>query len=1329
MQMNNLHEFIPHENYNLAAIRARSHSTENVPTSPSLVSHSSTTIHPSDHHSPLTNGNDNVTESDLHHVHLKPCLLHRPSSSVGLKSSNVHGTTSSLSLKNSHFYGLANQPDQTGSISDPLPTSAVRCTTMGSFGSPPLGASPVATLEPRRRLSHVEPLNKRYSQSRSPPPSANIVKTIDHTVYPLLTDDGVPREHTGESADVNSFQLNNQVEHQLSSLHTPSASLDHAVVAALKLRHTLLRSTTTNSTASSSRFTPSYLSDENDAGDDDADDDDCGQNEEEVEGVEDGIGGDEVNSGDDDANQCEPFDSNTLSHSVRLPTQCPDELVHTVEGDAESGYGASCSSSSIRLVNSNFSKRDKRRNKRRTQRRGNNIVPITMDNPSSPTSEAMADDSSELIPGAPVDPVNTDTEPSRGVRRISGRSGVMGHKRNRVRILDGSTTVRGVRHTLGSGDHYLRGSPSHQNGFHSCTEEGRLDKENGSRRPRPFSSYSVTECPQSKSHTQRNVHRFPHRYSFDSAYVSHPLSCNCMHDPSGNCRLEDNRTQRHRVNADSSSPIPDQPLIGLAPGAAMPPPADAVPSASILVSSNLQSSAPSCGIRFTPSTQSSNTTSSKYSHCLLSDHPCPLADACESESVGRSQISRSSAASQSSFHQLACWEEAHDDVPYRPIPSVTMVTSPTESLMTDSHPLQTPVTIQSPMEMSSAFWPTFLDPWQSIAPSLSSPSYVERVHPVASRTLTASNPPFGVCSPGVRQPFIHQSCSVATCRHSSQSSNPSHSSIAGHRAFPSHVNDGMDVSPLGDSQTCVEDIQSVHTSEPSGLISCEHHPRSSMSRESTWHTISPQPARSNKPRGGSQFGAARSNRSFQCGRSQSAMEQRRYSAPVEPHYEVNLASPFDTLSRSSGEAGGPTRVGLVVDNVRFVVDAERLQAHPDTMLGRMLGSQFAEASQLYNTHPTDAACQDSGNSAEGTVGAFSSSSSSSVSTTTTTAASNAVWESRRIGLLRPTPDIMLSRSSNISAQIFRAILDYYLIGHMSCPPGVPVQALKEACDYFMIPFDHRTVRCSNLRAFLHELSNDGAHAMFERFLESHILSLLVQRARLGERECHVVIVTDDETIDWDPEYPPQMPENELHSHIIYSTQMFRFLKYIENREVAKQVLLERGLKKIRIGIEGYPTCKDRVKFRPGGRPEAIYNYVQSPFLRMSWEEEENKSRHVDFQCVKSKSVSDLTTGLEQAVVDPLPPHLVRSPLRGVSPSHEFNVESTSFAVQVDTLDTGEAGGSMVLDGAVESSSPNTDPTELTGDLQSGPSVPLPESDPGTETVLVDGTPDVEDILH
>lgn len=38
--------------------------------------------------------------------------------------------------------------------------------------------------------------------------------------------------------------------------------------------------------------------------------------------------------------------------------------------------------------------------------------------------------------------------------------------------------------------------------------------------------------------------------------------------------------------------------------------------------------------------------------------------------------------------------------------------------------------------------------------------------------------------------------------------------------------------------------------------------------------------------------------------------------------------------------------------------------------------------------------------------------------------------------------------------------------------------------------------------------------------------------------------------------------------VVYSTHLYRFFKYIENRDVAKQLLKERGLKKIRLGIEG-----------------------------------------------------------------------------------------------------------------------------------------------------------------
>merc|ERR1711936_1160092 len=124
------------------------------------------------------------------------------------------------------------------------------------------------------------------------------------------------------------------------------------------------------------------------------------------------------------------------------------------------------------------------------------------------------------------------------------------------------------------------------------------------------------------------------------------------------------------------------------------------------------------------------------------------------------------------------------------------------------------------------------------------------------------------------------------------------------------------------------------------------------------------------------------------------------------------------------------------------------------------------------------------------------------------------------------------------------------------------------------------------------------------------------------------ILVDEDQIDWDEDFPPQMGEE--YTQTIVSTSMYRFFRYVENREVAKVVLRERGLKKVKLGIEGHPTHKEKVKKRPGGRAEVIYNYVQRPFIHMSWEKEEAKSRHVDFQCVKSKSV----TNLAEATADP-----------------------------------------------------------------------------------------------
>uniref|UniRef100_A0A8C5KVI4 BTB domain-containing protein n=1 Tax=Jaculus jaculus TaxID=51337 RepID=A0A8C5KVI4_JACJA len=260
------------------------------------------------------------------------------------------------------------------------------------------------------------------------------------------------------------------------------------------------------------------------------------------------------------------------------------------------------------------------------------------------------------------------------------------------------------------------------------------------------------------------------------------------------------------------------------------------------------------------------------------------------------------------------------------------------------------------------------------------------------------------------------------------------------------------------------------------------------------------------------------------------------------------------------------RVTLIVDNTRFVVDLSIFIAQPNTMLGRMFGS------------------------------------------------------GREYNFTCPIEKGVYEVAEGIGSTVFQAILDYYKTGIIRCPDGISVPELREACDYLCISFEYSTIKCRDLSTLMHELSNNGAHRQFEFYLEEIILPLMVASAQSRERKCHIVLLTDDNVVDWDEEYPPQMREE--YSQIIYSTKLNRCFKYIENRDVAKSVLKERGLKKIRFGIEGYPTYKEKVKKRPGGHPEVIYNYVQRPFIRMSWEEE-RKSRHVDFQCVKSKSITNL----------------------------------------------------------------------------------------------------------
>jgi len=314
------------------------------------------------------------------------------------------------------------------------------------------------------------------------------------------------------------------------------------------------------------------------------------------------------------------------------------------------------------------------------------------------------------------------------------------------------------------------------------------------------------------------------------------------------------------------------------------------------------------------------------------------------------------------------------------------------------------------------------------------------------------------------------------------------------------------------------------------------------------------------------------------GGRRSTRYNRRRHFPSSPKPQSAASTPFGGARAKHGHSFQTNqqspplneKITLVVEDTRFVMEPSLFTQHPDTMLGRMFaGVDYVQVNDRGEYEV-----------AQGT-----------------------------------------------SASTFRAVLDFYQTGVINCPPHCSVQELREACDYFMLPFSATTVKCQNLRELLHELSNEGARDQFEQFLERDILPEMVECASQGDRECHIVILLEDDAIDWDEDFPPPMGEE--YTQTIKSTPMYRFFKYVENREEAKAVLRERGLKKVKLGIEGYPTHKERVKRRQG-RAEVIYNYVQRPFIHMSWEKEEAKSRHVDFQCVKSKSV----TNLAEAAADP-----------------------------------------------------------------------------------------------
>lgn len=57
---------------------------------------------------------------------------------------------------------------------------------------------------------------------------------------------------------------------------------------------------------------------------------------------------------------------------------------------------------------------------------------------------------------------------------------------------------------------------------------------------------------------------------------------------------------------------------------------------------------------------------------------------------------------------------------------------------------------------------------------------------------------------------------------------------------------------------------------------------------------------------------------------------------------------------------------------------------------------------------------------------------------------------------------------------------------------------------------------------------------------------MVNSAQRGDRECHVVVLLDDDSVDWDEEYPPQMGEEYSQSKYNTSKSLKSVFEFILN---------------------------------------------------------------------------------------------------------------------------------------------------------------------------------------
>jgi len=67
---------------------------------------------------------------------------------------------------------------------------------------------------------------------------------------------------------------------------------------------------------------------------------------------------------------------------------------------------------------------------------------------------------------------------------------------------------------------------------------------------------------------------------------------------------------------------------------------------------------------------------------------------------------------------------------------------------------------------------------------------------------------------------------------------------------------------------------------------------------------------------------------------------------------------------------------------------------------------------------------------------------------------------------------------------------------------------------------------------------------------------MLESTCLGDRQCHIIILAEDDVIDWDEDYPPQMGEEQAQGNLQYLSQLHGSCHTLSGESIVVSIWIE-----------------------------------------------------------------------------------------------------------------------------------------------------------------------------